>query len=187
VEGILMKRLLLCVVLACVSAPLFAAPVQKGLYEVTGGVSWDVSYDGNDKLIPVYAGLGYYSSDRVQAGGLISFTKKSEDSFWGVSDVWGLGAFCEYNFTGNSASVPYAGISARLLDGGGDVVVVGDLFAGIKVFVVPTVALFGQVNFSIASDEIYDFDRDWLVPDRIEGQGEPTDVGISAGVRVVLW
>jgi hypothetical protein len=182
-----MKRLLTVAAAAIVSIPALAGPVQKGLYEVQGGFAWDVAYEGNDKFIPVMAGLGYYLTDNVEAGGFMSFTKKDEDSYWGVSDVWGLGVFCAYNFVGNGSGVPYIGVAARLLDGGGDVVLIGDLFLGMKAFVMPTLALFGQVDISAASEEIYDFERDWQSKDSTDGDGEPIGVGISGGVRIVLW
>jgi len=182
-----MKRLLTIAAAAIVSIPALAGPVQQGLYEVRGGFSWDLAYEGNDKFIPVEAGLGYYLTDNVQVGGFMSFTKKDDDSYWGVSDVWGLGLFCEYNFVGNGPAVPYIGVDARLLDGGGDVVLIGDIFLGIKAFVMPTLALFGQVGISAASEEIYDFERDWQSEDSTDGDGETVGVGISGGIRIVLW
>ena len=182
-----MNRLLLSVATACVSVSAIAGPVQKGLYEVQAGVNWDVAYDGNDKYVPVSAGLGYYVTDQIQVGALLSFTKKDEDSFWGVSDVWGLGAFCEYNFSGSDSILPYVGAAAHAYDGGGDVVWVGEAFGGMKYFFMPTVAVFGQINLSAASDEIYDFQRDWLVADKIDGKGENIGLGVSAGLRIVLW
>jgi len=182
-----MKRLITIAAAAVVSIPALAGPVQKGLYEVQGGLSWDVAYEGNDKFVPVKAGLGYYVTDNVQLGGFMSFTKKDADSYWGVSDVWGLGLFCEYNFVGNRAAVPYIGVDARMMDGGGDMVLIGDLFLGMKAFIMPTLALFGQVDVSAASDEIYDFERDWQSSDSTDGEGESVGFGVSGGVRIVLW
>ena len=182
-----MKHLLLCAAFACVAVVTIAAPVQKGIYEVQAGVDWEVLYNGYDKVVPLRAGLGYYCTDQVQVGGLLSFSKKEGDSFWGVSDVWGIGGFCEYNFTGNDTRLPYAGGSLSFYDGGDDVVTVLAAFGGIKYFVLPTVALFGQINLMVATDEIYDFDRNWLIQDQVKGDGQNFGASVGAGVRVELW
>ncbi|MBM4147677.1 MAG: hypothetical protein FJ224_01335 [Lentisphaerae bacterium] len=186
-----MKILAVSAVAALVAVSAVAGPVQQGLYEVHVGANWDVAYDGYDKFPPIQAGLGYYFSDNLQAGGFITFSKKNADSFWGVDDVWGLGIFGEYCFVGDDALVPYVSATLQMLDGSAqddDTVFVFSAAAGAKFFFLPTVALFGQVNFNAATDEVFDFDRNWLIKsDSVTGSGETTDVSVSAGVRVVLW
>ena len=170
-------------------AATHAANLAEGVYEVRMEANWDVLYDGHDQAVPLRGGLGYYLSDQIQIGGLISFSKKEIGSFWGVDDVWGLGLFGEYNFPSTSPLVPYSSASLSMLDGnsGGDSVIVLAASGGIKYFITRTVALFAQLNINLATDEIYDFDRDDDIPDEVDGSGSAFDVSTDLGVRIVLW
>jgi hypothetical protein len=185
-----MKKLIVGAVVALLGCQAYGVTVSQGLYEMQLGAAWDILYDGHDRTVPVQAGLSYYVSDDTQIGAFLTFAKKNNDSFWGVDDTWGLGAFFEYNYLTDGILLPYSGASIGIVDGnaaGGDSVVIVSAFGGAKFFVTQVVALTAQLNLNWCNEDIYDFDRNFAYPNKVKGEGEQFDISGSLGLRIVLW
>ncbi len=180
-----MKTFLIACLVIGLALPAFCASLEKGNYEVRIEAAYDIANTADGARASFVGGLGGYVRDNLLLGGFVSFEKKVEDSYWGIDDVWGLGAFAEYNFNpAGHPVVPFLGISAGLLDGDdetGDTVFTMALSAGLKVFITRSVSLVTQVNVNWANDEVYDFDRDK------GGDGKNTDYSANAGIRILRF
>jgi hypothetical protein len=185
-----MKKIIVGAVIALLGLQAYGVTVSEGLYEMQLGANWDILYDGNDRSIPVQAGLSYFVTDDTQIGAFVLFAKKNNDSFWGVDDTWGLGAFFDYNFLTDGMLLPYSGGSVAVVDGNadsGDTVVILSAFGGVKFFLTQSLALTGQLNLNWCNKDIYDFDRNYDFPDEVKGKGKQFDISGSVGARVLLW
>lgn len=185
-----MKRFLVLGLATMISCSALAAPLSKGVYEARVDLTYDLMYNGRDRNIPAMLGLGYYVTDCIVAGGYLYFSKKTRDSFWGVDDVWGLGAFGEYHFLVDNAWIPFAGVTAGILDGdeaSGDTVLVITPNGGIKYFFNEIIGVAAQLNLHWATDEIYDFDRNMAITTKVKGDGKLLDISGNVSLRVLLW
>jgi hypothetical protein len=182
---------LLAVAALCSSA--LADPMEQGTYEVRGGLIYNIENTVQPLYLPVMGGFGYYLADSLQAGGLITFEKRKWQSAWGVGNVWGVGGFAEYTpLIGPDIPImPSLTLMGRAMDSdnAGDVVFVGTLSPGVRLLIA-NVALTLNVDVNLASQEIYNFDREWVVndityPDSISGTGSRVGYSVEAGVRVL--
>jgi len=184
-----MKRFLVFGVVSVLALCSFGEPIGTGAHEIRLEASSGIGGGNSDS--PAYiGGLGYYFCENIQIGGLVSLMKESgNDSYWGADDVWGLAVYGEHCFNPSGAMIPFVGVSAGFFDGdeSDDSVLVLSISPGLKLFVTDTVAISGQVNVNWAGDEIYDFERDYSRPDKVEGQGEDTGFSANLGVRFLLW
>jgi hypothetical protein len=105
---------------------------------------------------------GVFVVDSIEAGGGVGYVDV------GVATSWSFFGFGEYNFNIDDKMVPFAG--ARLgwawseVDTGLDkedqsAIVIGG-YCGAKYFLSPSVAVSGQINLDLATDEIYVNDDD---------------------------
>jgi hypothetical protein len=179
-------------VLSCLlaSIPAFGAPpMAQGTYEIRVQASHDIQDTQDDRMVTIEGGLGYYVVDNVQLGGLITFTKHDEDSYWGVHDVWGLGAFGEMNCARFYPWVPFIGASAQILssdDDDQDLVTVLTASPGLRFFFTEQVSLALQVNVNWATEDVYDYEVEDFVNGENVGKGESADIYASIGLRFLL-
>ena len=120
------------------------------------GSGWDLNLNGS---------YGTFVKDNWEVGGTASI--RAQDANDAISGKFGV--FTEYNFVNSTNWVPYVGAATELAglsydntngidgDAGKD----GDswalnikLAAGVKYFINPNVALTGEVNYNIATDDI---------------------------------
>ena len=187
------------IAVACIglALPLFASagtPVEKGAHELHLRASWDLLGSQQTYMTPIRAGAGRYLTDIVQAGGFISLTKSNDDSYWGKSDVWGLGLYGEIHAPWPRSVLPYLGVSVGLLDGDTpkSTAFAASISPGLKIYLNHFVALSAQLDWNMSTDEIYDFDRDYEFKDRypesekVKGEGDRMGLGMSVALRVVL-
>lgn len=183
-----MKKLAVLVVMFAILAPAFAVqPMREGSYEVRMGTRLDLIHGQKDPNIPFGAGFGYFVRDRILVGGLVNFEKMEWKSYWGVDNVWGLGAYGEYNFDNGTPYIPFAGVSGTFLDGKDrngtrDMVFVLGLNGGMKFFLADMITLSTQLGLNLAGEDIYNFKRTGGRNDPIAGSGDSWSLalGISA-------
>ncbi|MBI2438052.1 MAG: hypothetical protein HYV36_04465 [Lentisphaerae bacterium] len=119
------------------------------------------------------SGLGYFVFDNIEFGGITDFGYDGDDP--GL----GLGGFGEVNLDLDSFVVPYAGMRLQYNFGGyyrsiaEHNYLLSEYTGGLKFFVSPTVAIYTELYFDLASEEA--FVRD--------GEAKNTDAGLKAGVR----
>jgi len=180
-----MKKFAVLALGIVLTLPAFGTPLKQGLYEVRTEASYDIKDINTDEdFVSGVGRLGYYFMDNVQLGGLVSFGKSPWESYWNVNDVWGLGGYAEYNMALNKSLVPYVGISAVFFSAEDkDTISTLNAYAGLKFFFTETVGLCAQVNGSLASDDIYDYNREDL-PEN--GNGETFDITANVGLVFLL-
>ncbi|HIF9060716.1 TPA: outer membrane protein [Photobacterium damselae] len=125
------------------------------------GSGWDLNLNGS---------YGTFVKDNWEVGG--TATVRAQDKDDAISAQ--LGAFTEYNFVNSTNWVPYVGAAAEVgalsydnnngghIDGGDS----GDnnwalnvkLAAGVKYFINPNVAITSEINYNIATDDIFSSD-----------------------------
>jgi len=192
-----MKTIVAATVCVLAALPAFGAPMQTGATEARVEIGYDVTpqksdLTGNDDTahLTLQGALGYYLTDGVQVGIYVSQEQKNWESYWGVSAVWGLGVFGEYNFLVHDRVVPFVSLGVGGLDGdakSGDTVCAGTLSAGLKFFVTELLAVSAQVNGAWASDEVFDFQRTASTDATGLGTGEATDFSASVAVRFLFY
>ena len=195
-RGCLMNRTLCATGLACLVTTLIVAPTavaapptEYGVYELHLQPAFDFQDSQQTTMTPLRAGLGYYLTPYAQVGGYMSLTKKKNGSFWGKSDVWGLGVFGEAAMNWDYPVLPYLGLSLGFLDGDGDnsTAFVATLSPGVKGFLMETLALSLQLDWNFSNEPIYDFDRDYAFPDTIEGSGKKSSLAVSLALRILFY
>ncbi len=158
------KALRLLAALAVVAPVVSQAAVQlpAGTQElgVQGyaklGSDWDIYLNGS---------YGFFVRDNWEVGGTANVQVQDLNNALSMR----VGVFTEYNFTNHTNWVPYVGAATEL--GGlkidttgtsGDLGQKGDSWAlnvklagGVKYFINPNVALTAEVNYNIATDEIF--------------------------------
>jgi hypothetical protein len=179
-----MNKYLIALLIVCLASPIYAASIQTGLYETQVGFSYDISDVDESDFLTGIGGLGYYLTDNLQAGGLITFGKTPNDSYWKPNDVWGLGPFAEYNFNISKKLVPFASASLIFLSADNAEANTFNISAGVKYFFCDSIALTAQLNAHFADEEIYDFE--WTNYGADIGEGEKRDFSIGAGLRFLL-
>lgn len=125
------------------------------------GSGWDVNVNGS---------YGKFIRDNWEVGG--TMTVRAKDIGDEISTR--IGIFTEYNFVNNTQWVPYVGAATELggltLSGdngsSGNIGEEGDSWAlnvklagGVKYFINPNVALTAEVNYNIATDNIFSGDH----------------------------
>ncbi len=174
---------------------LAGSPTEQGASELHLRASWDVLGSQQTYVTPIRAGAGYYLRDNMQVGGFLSFTKTDDDSYWGKSDVWGLGVYGEIHKQWRHPVLPYVGVSIGLLDGDThrSTALVASISPGIKFYLNDFVAFSTQLDWNMSSSEIYDFDRDYDYKafhpksERVKGDGDNMGLGMSVAVRIMLY
>lgn len=179
-----MKKYLIPAIAVAFILPITGVMAQQAIYELKLEASSDIADTDDDAHAALVGGLGWYHSESMLIGGYFSFEKKNYESYWGVSNVWGLGAYGEYLFNLNSPVVPYLGASLGFLDGSNkddDTTFVMAGSGGIKVFLTETMAVSAQLNLNWADNEIYDYERTSID----EGDGNSFDVTANIGLRLL--
>ncbi len=181
-----MKKLVVFCIIALVSVSSIAGPMQKGNIELRLDAAFDLEQGTDDGYVTAHCGMGRFLSERILVGGMVAFERREWGSYWGVSDVWGLGGYGEYHFVYSDTMIPYLSLALTYLDGNNpdnDVVYDITTGAGVKIFVTDTIMLAGQLNYAWASEDIHDYDRS--VGTGVIGTGSDTDVTGSIGIRVL--
>ncbi|KPA52312.1 hypothetical protein VT25_11785 [Photobacterium leiognathi subsp. mandapamensis] len=155
--GLLVALSVLAPVAAQAAVQLPEGTQEIGVYgKAKLGSGWDVNLTGS---------YGYFVQDNWEVGGTTSIhAQDANDAFTGK-----IGVFTEYNFVNSTNWVPYVGAATQLAgltyneeDGSeGNIGKDGSswalnvkLAAGVKYFINPNVALTGEVNYNIATDDI---------------------------------
>jgi hypothetical protein len=185
------KRLSLAAGLCVFAATALRAapPTEYGVYELHFQPSFQLTGKSHADLIPLRVGLGHYLSPASQVGGYMTLSKKDNGSYWGTSDVWGLGVFGETALTWDRPLYPYLGLSMGLLDGDGDnsTAFAASVSPGVKTFLMETVAFSLQFDWNLSNRPIYDFKRDYSFPNSVEGKGDKTSLALTLAVRVLFY
>ncbi|HOC32114.1 MAG TPA: hypothetical protein PKK84_07735 [Armatimonadota bacterium] len=174
-----MKRFLMLLsaasLLVVVSGASFAqfgsgeiTPPEKGTAEVSLGLNAQLMSPSDISLQLSYAP---YLNRNLQVGGQLSYYRADGSGSDPDYTQWGLGATATYNFVAPegpvSRMIPYAGIGLGYVkaDAGDwdDDATMWTVFGGVKQFISEDVALYGQLAWSKASEEIYrDGEKDEL-------------------------
>ena len=151
------------------------ALLDQGTKEVRlgGGIDLDTFADTR---LDLQAGFGYFVRDAWQVGVLGAVQKDDFVTFWD------LGFFTEYNLDLGHELVPYVGASVYF--SGSDIeeqsqteAAVWEVSLGGKYFFRPEFALFSQLDFRFATDDIFD-----------EANGDISDheIRIKWGIRYLF-
>ena len=179
-----MKRFIVCGIAVLLALSVQASPIAKGADEVRTEVVYDLSQSG-DPYVAILGGIGHFVRDNLLLGGYASFEKKSWKSYWGVSDLWELGVYGEYDYLHYEKTIPFLGLSMGLVDGDlpeNDTLFVARATAGVKYFVTKIVALSLNLNLDMSSKGVFDFKR---VSDT-EGDGDSIGFSLGLGARSVF-
>ena len=110
-----MKRWLILFTVGClVLAGVANAAVQQGDTELDLAAGWTktnsnaLGSDTEEWFID--AGIGYFMTDNIQVGGIVSASWMEEDG--ADMDVYGIGAGIKYHFMPTNQWVPYIGLDA---------------------------------------------------------------------------
>lgn len=131
-----------------------APMLSQGTQEVRlgGGIDMDTFADTR---LDLQVGYAYFLQDLWQVGGLFDIQNDDFVTFWAI------GGFTEYNFDMGTELVPYIG--GALYFSGADVeeldsneAVLAEASLGGKYFFRPQIALFSQLDFRFASDDVFD-------------------------------
>jgi hypothetical protein len=159
-------------VLAQGPAPLLSRGTQE--LALSGLLDFENRGDTTLDLIGRY---GYFLRDNLEVGGVAAFSGNFDDAF-----RYGLGGFAEYHFPQllTESVVPYLGADVLLsfvdTDFGDDnAALTFEPRAGLKWFIRDYFALETHVFVAIATDDLYQNDRDDL---------DSYDVGLRLGIRV---
>ena len=177
-----MKKTIVSLFAVFTAATVIAGPMEQGMYEVRteAGHGFD-SYAS----VALIGGLGYFVTDNIAVGALVSFEKMEWESYWGKSDLWGLGGYAEYTFDLDNVFYPFAGAQVLFYSGNQnmyeeDMVPVFSLSGGFKAMVNDIVALTLRGNINFAGEEIFRIER----PDDTDGKS--VGFSIAAGVSFML-
>jgi hypothetical protein len=177
---IMKKFIVITFALLLIAFSASAAAIQKGLYETKLSIEPDAT--AGNEVINIQGGLAYYFTDNILAGAIIGFSPNTPfESYWGTDDVWGLGAFAEYNFNSTDASlVPFVGISVIRLSADDNDASSVNISAGIKYFITDAIAISAEGIGHFANDKIYNCD----FPE--DDDGDEVNVSASIGLRFLL-
>lgn len=171
-----MRKLMIVLAAVALATPAMSRVIPEGTHEVGFAGSLDTeSAQGTDVTFAIKYGV--YIADQWVIGG--AFGVGDND----IATNYEVGLYSEYNWDMEGDWVPYVGLDA--LWAGTDLDALDDTLdgavvtpnLGLKYFFNPSVAGFGQVNYSIASDDIYTDN---------EGNLEDQNVGFVVGLRVYL-
>ena len=153
--------------------------LQRGTQELALSGALDFENRG-DTTLDLIGRYGYFLRDNLEVGGVAEFSGNFDDAF-----RYGLGGFAEYHFPQWLSPrwpslVPYAGADVLLsfvdTDFGDDNAAL--TFApriGLKWFVRDYFAIDTHLFFAIATDDLFQNDRNDL---------DPYDIGLRLGIRV---
>lgn len=161
-----------------------ASPLSRGADEVRTEVVYDMSQT-DDPYVAVLAGMGHYFRDNLLLGGYVSWEKKSWSSYWGVTDLWELGIYGEYDYLRYEKVVPFVGLSMGLVDGDlpkDDTIFMAKVTGGLKYFINDVVAIALNLNVEMSGEEVFNYDRE---SDTV-GSGENVGYSVALGARSVF-
>ncbi len=179
-----MKRLIVFGMAILAAAGVQAVQIEKGAYEARAEVIYDLSKSG-DPYVAVLAGVGYFVRDNIQVGGYGAFEKKSWSSYWGVTDLFELGVFGEYDFIKYETVMPFLGVSMGLADGDlpeDDTLFMAKATGGLKYFATETMAIALSLNLDMSNKGLFDFRRE----SNTEGDGDNIGYSVTLGGRSVF-
>ena len=110
----------------------------------------EISLDGTFQFDPVTnidlnLGYGYFVSRNLELGGRFSFA-----DFEGAPSSYGLAAFADYHFPGESALLPFVGVQVGFADPGGnnDTSFLYGVRGGVKYFLNQNVSVNGILEYN---------------------------------------
>ncbi|PSW20628.1 hypothetical protein C9I98_07200 [Photobacterium sanctipauli] len=128
------------------------AYLQQGTQEIGIQGSLDLDYV-DDYLLDLNTSYGYFVRDKWEIGGELDLTISDN------AQNYQIGAFTEYNFTNTSLWVPYLGVGAQYaysdINDNSDSAFNFQVSAGMKYFLHPQIALAAEVNYNLATEDIY--------------------------------
>lgn len=170
-----MKKILAIVAATAIAAPAMAVTLTQGTHEIgmAGTYDSDTSLGSDFDLALKY---GYYFWDNIAVGGMVGYADNDARS------TWDLGAYGEYNFAMDGDWVPYVGLNLAWSETDPAAGEKNDAFVttpntGVKYFFNSSVAGFLQLNYDIATEDIYT-DED--------GNLEDQNLGFVLGLRVYI-
>ena len=127
--------------------------LQAGTKElsVAGAVN-----DSDGLALYLQVGAGYFFFDRTELGVVGSYSRA--DSFIGTWEALTLGLFAEYSFDLQTLLVPFVGIGMSYSDDniqGSGGILVASTSTGARYFLSDNVALGGNLQFSVANEDMY--------------------------------
>ena len=154
-----MKKMLaaLFAVFMLTSLSSFAAPMLgQGTRQLD--VNGSIDDNGEDLALSLNVGAGYFIANMLEIGGTAA------GSVVGDFKTLSAGVSGEYNFDIGAIVVPFVGAGLSLawrdFDGDTDSYFVASGSAGVKYFLVDTVALTAQANLLLATDDVYNGGKD---------------------------
>ncbi len=173
----MMKKLGVFLALTVLATAAQAASLKQGTREI--GVSGLLDPSGGDGADIMLAGsYGYFIQDNIEVGGGAGYADIS------ISTTYSLYGFGEYNFDLGGPMVPFAGaqlgwakteVDLGLFEVDQDAVELA-LYGGAKYFLAENIAISGQLNLKVASEDIYVNDDD----------ADSVDVTLTLGMRFFL-
>jgi len=134
-----------------------ASAQNRALQAGTRELSVAGSVNDNDGLnLYLRAGAGYFFFDRTELGVIGSYSRA--ESSLGDWEALTLGVFAEYNFNLQTLLVPFIGVAASYADDNMEAssgIAVGSVSGGARFFVSDNVSIGGNLEFSVASEDIY--------------------------------
>jgi hypothetical protein len=153
-----------------------AASLKQDTQELVVNGALDPEGIGGSADFSLSVGYGYFIADNLEGGVEAAFADND------LLTSYGFGAFGEYNFNIGTPFVPFAGgklnwakVEVDDLDKNNDALVVG-AYGGVKFFLAENVAISGQLNVDLASDDIY------VNKNKLDN----TDVTLTLGMRFFL-
>lgn len=170
-----MKKIGLMAMLLAVASPMVigAATLPMDTLELRLGGQFRFSNAQGKADWLLESGLGYFLFDNIELGPIVDFAYDGDDP--GL----GLGAFGEANLDLDAEVMPYVGVRLQYNFGGyyrsiaEHNYILSEYTGGLKFFLSPTVAIYTELYFDVATQEAYIRD----------GEAKNTDAGLKAGVR----
>ena len=171
-----MKKLICLFAVAAVAGASHAASLKGGTREIVVDGSLDPQGVGGGVDLDISAGYGYFVQDSIEVGAEVALADND------LVTSYGFAGFAEFNFDQGTPLVPFVGARAGWarveidqFDADADAVVMGG-YAGVKYFLAENVAITGQLNLNVASDDIYVNDD----------EVDDTNIDFTVGMRFFL-
>lgn len=145
------------IALILLTSPIYAygeqAPtLSQGTSEI--GIQGSIDFDYiDDYLLNFNGSYGYFIRDNWEVGGELDMSLSDN------TEAYQFGAFTEYNFPTSTKWVPYVGAAAQyaysdIFNQDGDAFNF-QVAGGVKYFIHPQVAISAEVNYNIATEDVY--------------------------------
>ena len=162
-----LKGLVLLPLTIGAASALAASPMlNEGTQEIGLDGTLDFEYV-DDFLIDINGSYGYFIQDNLEVGGVVGFTMSDN------VEEYTAGAFAEYNFTTGTQWVPYVGAAAEYayasVANEDESAFNFQVAGGVKYFIHPQVAFNVEVNYNMATEDIY-------VNENLEAQSDETNI-----------